>query len=190
MAGWFFLYVRIHNNIIILIGGRMRAGMVLVPSHISGMLCGNFLYFEFCEGHNVSLSPCRQKLWSSGGLDGLNSLWGGPLGTHEGHPEWVGGRHSPITDVKFCQNQFQISRGMPTAIVPFIWIQSGLKKCDGKIKDTVMMRIKSMAVTVQHPVVPPEQSSVLRRRIFRHGVHWGMSSKNYMAEEKNTNNNI
>lgn len=58
----------------------------------------------------VCMCLCRQKLRIRGGLDGLNSLRGGPLGAHEDHPEWVGGGRPPIKSAELCQNCFQISK--------------------------------------------------------------------------------
>lgn len=57
----------------------------------------------------LSLSLCRQKLRSSGGLDGLESLWGGAVGAHDGYPEWMGGSRTPAENAELCKNRFQIN---------------------------------------------------------------------------------
>lgn len=55
------------------------------------------------------VSLCREKLRSAGGLDGLEPLWGGPLGAHDGVPEWMGGGRVAFENAEFCKNCFQIS---------------------------------------------------------------------------------
>lgn len=59
---------------------------------------------------NYILFLRRQKLRRNGGLDGLNSLWGGPVGAHDDHPEWMGGGRSPIKSNELFKNTFKITK--------------------------------------------------------------------------------